>query len=127
MEDELIKVFTDKSLSWTWGEGALKSSFKYLLLNPRFTQDLPNRADSLGKRSRPYCHLFEAQSHMNNNLSKADKKVQHILDIWNDGQEVVSLHCVQSVIPVEAYTREACVVDAIGATSWMVCRLFVNM
>lgn len=41
-------------------------------------------------------------------------KVQHILDIWNDGQGVVSLHCFQSVIPVEAYTREACMVDAIG-------------
>ena len=27
---------------------------------------------------------------------------------------VVSLHCYQSVIPVEAYTREACMIDAIG-------------
>ncbi|XP_062569832.1 uncharacterized protein LOC134231892, partial [Saccostrea cucullata] len=132
MEDDLFKVFNDKSLSGTWREGALKSSFNYLLLDPRITQDLPNRADNLGeletfkifvgaifyigkgKRSRPYCHLFEAQSHMNNNLGKAGKKVQHILDIWNDGQGVVSLHCFQSVIPVEAYTREACMVDAIG-------------
>ncbi|XP_061171961.1 uncharacterized protein LOC133181485 [Saccostrea echinata] len=132
MEDDLIKVFNDKSLSSTWREGALKSSFNYLLLDPRITQDLPNRADNLGeletfkifvgaifyigkgKRSRPYCHLFEAQSHMNNNQGKAGSKVQHILDIWNDGQGVVSLHCFQSVIPVEAYTREACMVDAIG-------------
>ena len=27
---------------------------------------------------------------------------------------MVSLHCFQSVIPVEAYTREACMVDALG-------------
>lgn len=45
---------------------------------------------------------------------KAGKKVQHIIDIWKDGYGVVSLHCFQSVIPVEAYTREACMVDAIG-------------
>lgn len=48
---------------------------------------------------------------------KAGKKVQHIIDIWKDGFGVVSLHCFQSVIPVEAYTREACMVDAIGKWS----------
>ena len=36
------------------------------------------------------------------------------MDIWSDELGVVSLHCFQSVIPVEAYTREACMVDAIG-------------
>lgn len=41
-------------------------------------------------------------------------KVQQILDIWKEGLGVVSLHCFQSVIPVEAYTREACMVDAMG-------------
>ena len=42
------------------------------------------------------------------------KKVLHILDIWAGGMGVVSLHCFQNVIPVEAYTREACMMDAIG-------------
>lgn len=41
-------------------------------------------------------------------------KVQHILQVWGAGQGVVSLHCFQNVIPVEAYTREACMVEAIG-------------
>ena len=45
---------------------------------------------------------------------QASGKVQRILDIWSGGEGVVSLHCFQSVIPVEAYTREACMVDAIG-------------
>ena len=27
---------------------------------------------------------------------------------------MVSLHIFQSVIPVEAYTREACMIDALG-------------
>lgn len=48
MEDDLIKTFSDKSLSSTWREGTIKSSFNYLLLDSRVTQDLPNRADNLG-------------------------------------------------------------------------------
>jgi hypothetical protein len=40
--------------------------------------------------------------------------VQKILDIWSSSVGVVSLHCFQNVIPVEAYTREACMVDAVG-------------
>jgi hypothetical protein len=42
------------------------------------------------------------------------KKVEKIIEIWDSGMGVVSLHCFQSVIPVEAYTREACMIDAIG-------------
>ena len=41
-------------------------------------------------------------------------KVSKIVEIWSAGLGVVSLHCFQSVIPVEAYTREACMVDALG-------------
>lgn len=41
-------------------------------------------------------------------------KVLHILDVWSGGMGVVSLHCFQNVIPVEAYTREACMIDALG-------------
>lgn len=48
MEEDLIKTFSDKSLSSTWREGTIKSSFNYLLLDSRVTQDLPNRADNLG-------------------------------------------------------------------------------
>ena len=47
-------------------------------------------------------------------LQKLCSKVQHILQVWSAGQGVVSLHCFQNVIPVEAFTREACMVDAIG-------------
>ena len=41
-------------------------------------------------------------------------KIQQIRDIWAAGLGVVSLHIFQSVIPVEAYTREACMIDALG-------------
>lgn len=53
-------------------------------------------------------------------LQKLCSKVQHILQVWNAGHGVISLHCFQNVIAVEAYTREACMVDAIGkeTLSW---------
>lgn len=45
---------------------------------------------------------------------QACPKVRQILDIWASGHGVVSLHCFQHVVAVEAYTREACLVDALG-------------
>ncbi len=36
------------------------------------------------------------------------------MEIWRAGLGIVSLHCFQSVIPSEAYTREASMMDAIG-------------
>ncbi|KAL8563548.1 hypothetical protein ACOMHN_060864 [Nucella lapillus] len=116
----------------TWREGTVKSCFNYLLLDPRITRNLPLRAKSLsdtegfktflsavfyigkGKRSRPYCHLYEAISHQKSPKPKVSQKVEKILSIWSADLGVVSLHCYQNVIPVEAYTREACMVDAVG-------------
>ena len=42
------------------------------------------------------------------------KKIKKIVSVWNDKLGVVSLHCFQSVIPSEAYTREAAMIDALG-------------
>uniref|UniRef100_A0A670K0H2 Ankyrin repeat and LEM domain containing 1 n=1 Tax=Podarcis muralis TaxID=64176 RepID=A0A670K0H2_PODMU len=137
-EDEmaLSRPFDQPDKSRKWREGLLKSSFNYLLLDPRVTQNLPFRSQYIsraecfrtfisaifyvgkGKRSRPYCHLYEALTHYQQSRRKqgrqACSKVQHILEIWASGQGVISMHCFQNVIPVEAYTREACMVDAIG-------------
>ncbi|XP_059173818.1 uncharacterized protein LOC131954254 [Physella acuta] len=131
LEMKLIESF-NASTGHQWREGCAKSSFTYLLLDPRVTKNLPLRAKDMtdlevftifisaifyigkGKRSRPYSHLFEACSKLNKDTSRMGAKVQHILGIWRDGLGVVSLHCFQSVIPVEAYTREACMLEAIG-------------
>ena len=45
------------------------------------------------------------------------RKIQRIIDIWEENYGVVSLHCFHSVIPSEAYTREAAMLDAIGKSS----------
>ncbi|KAM9112229.1 ankyrin repeat and LEM domain-containing protein 1 [Pangshura tecta] len=131
-EMALSRQFDQPDKNRKWREGVLKSSFNYLLLDPRVTQNLPFRCHRLsqadcfqtfvsavfyvgkGKRSRPYSHLYQALTHYKGGKTQACPKVQHILDIWAGGQGVISVHCFQNAIPVEAYTREACLVDAIG-------------
>ncbi|XP_063472393.1 ankyrin repeat and LEM domain-containing protein 1 isoform X6 [Symphalangus syndactylus] len=131
-EDALAQQFERPDPARRWREGVVKSSFTYLLLDPRETQDLPARAFSLtpaerlqtfvraifyvgkGTRARPYVHLWEALGHHGRSRKQACPKVHQILDIWASGCGVVSLHCFQHMVAVEAYTREACIVEALG-------------
>ncbi|XP_074933175.1 ankyrin repeat and LEM domain-containing protein 1 [Phalacrocorax aristotelis] len=133
-QDELAlaRQFDRPDQSRHWREGLVKSSFNYLLLDPRTTQNLPLRSHHLspvecfrtfikaifyvgkGTRARPYCHLAEALSQHRAGTQKGCPKVQRILEIWASGQGVVSVHCFQSTVPAEAYTREGCLVEALG-------------
>ncbi|XP_068517675.1 ankyrin repeat and LEM domain-containing protein 1 isoform X2 [Anas acuta] len=109
-ERVLAQQFDRPDRSRHWREGLLKASFNYLLLDPRVTQDLPLRCHRLspaecfrtfvkavfyvgkGTRARPYCHLSEALSQYRAGTRK-------------------------SSVPAEAYTRESCVVEALGLQS----------
>ncbi|XP_047908411.2 LOW QUALITY PROTEIN: ankyrin repeat and LEM domain-containing protein 1 [Anser cygnoides] len=131
-ERVLAQQFDRPDRSRHWREGLLKASFNYLLLDPRVTQDLPLRCHRLspaecfrtfvkavfyvgkGTRARPYCHLSEALSQHRAGTRKGCPKVRRILEIWASGQGVISVHCFQSSVPAEAYTRESCVVEALG-------------
>lgn len=133
-EQALCQQFDQPDQNRKWREGIIKSSFNYLLLDPRVTKNLPFRSRTMtpqecfqtfvhaifyvgkGKRSRPYSHLYEALEYFKGDKTskKLCTKVQHILQVWKAEQGVVSLHCFQNVIPVEAFTREACMVEAIG-------------
>uniref|UniRef100_A0A3Q0S438 LEM domain-containing protein n=1 Tax=Amphilophus citrinellus TaxID=61819 RepID=A0A3Q0S438_AMPCI len=133
-EQALCQQFDQPDQNRKWREGIIKSSFNYLLLDPRVTKNLPFRSHTMtpkecfqtfiraifyvgkGKRSRPYSHLYEALEYYKGDKTskKLCPKVQHILQVWNAEQGVVSLHCFQNVIPVEAYTREACMVEVLG-------------
>lgn len=69
----------------------------------------------LGKRSRPYSHLYQALTLWKRDFKTSqDKKVQRILDIWTDKVGVICLHIFQNIIPAEAYTYEASMIDTIG-------------
>lgn len=133
LEEEVFKEFLMPNSSRKWREGTSKNSFNYLLLDPRMTKDLPRRTATLnltekwtsflttifyigkGKRSRPYAHLYEAYKiWKSNDYSKINNKIQRILDIWHENKGIVVLHVFQNTIPVEAYTREAVMIDALG-------------
>lgn len=132
LEEAVAKQFCNPDPSRKWREGINKSSFTYLLLDPRLTNNLPGRAESLkpkerweiflssvfyvgkGKRSRPYSHLYEAVNLWNKGqISSTSKKIQSIMDIWRSNSGVICLHIFQNIIPVEAYTREAAMISAL--------------
>ncbi|KAM9831450.1 uncharacterized protein ACB057_018735 [Neosynchiropus ocellatus] len=133
-EQALCQQFDQPDQNRKWREGIIKSSFNYLLLDPRVTNNLPFRSRTMtqqecfqtfvraifyvgkGKRSRPYSHLYEALEYFRGDKTskKLCRKVQHILQVWSTDHGVISLHCFQNVIPVEAYTREASMVEALG-------------
>ncbi|RLU16794.1 hypothetical protein DMN91_010862 [Ooceraea biroi] len=131
-ERQAFQAFASPDPTRRWRESTSKTSFTYLLLDPRVTQDLPNRCTGLaesetwsiflnaifyvgkGKRSRPFAHLYDAFNTWVGKPVSTNKKISRILDIWNSDHGVICLHVFQNVIPVEAYTREAVMIDAIG-------------
>lgn len=51
------------------------------------------------------------------NACAENQKLNRILSIWKEKKGVVCLHIFHSIIPVEAYTREAAIIDAIGLSN----------
>lgn len=138
LEETMVRDFDVPRPKGYWREGNVKGFFTYLLLDSRVTQNLPLRAHGLtlaermadfvkavfyigkGKRSRPFSHLSEALL-VRKGLDKPWKKnnadaekTRKILQIWDSRHGVVSLHVFQNTLAAEAYTREACMIDAIG-------------
>lgn len=132
IEKNIFKEFSLASPSRKWREGMSKTCFNYLLLDPRITRDLPSHVENLtkstvwttflsaifyvgkGTRNRPYSHLKDAFDAWVSNKNSDNAKIQHILNIWNAGYGIVCLHVFQNSIAVEAYTREAAMIDALG-------------
>ncbi|XP_033337308.2 uncharacterized protein LOC117226760 [Megalopta genalis] len=140
IEKTIFKEFCYVDPSRKWREGINKTCFNYLLLDPRITKDLPCRVETMtksaiwttflsavfyvgkGTRNRPYSHLKDAFEAWVSTENTENAKIQQILNIWNDGYGVVCLHVFQNVIPVEAYTREAAMIDALGIKKLRNCK-----
>lgn len=138
LETKMVNHFLENAHLKKWREGNSKTSFVYLLLDPRVTENLPIYHAQLtkpevwrkflssifyvgkGKRSRPYQHLYEAIKIYSNGSSQhatktsESKKVAKIIDIWKDNYGVICLHTFHNILPAEAFTREACLIEALG-------------
>lgn len=152
LETLMVNHFLERAhIRWTREEN-LKTSFIYLLIDPRISDNLPNHKDmdkrdvwakflssifyvGKGKRSRPYSHLFDAiklyslensalaerlKSRKNQvakgkqNTPQDNKKLNKIVDIWKSQMGIVCLHVFNNIMPCEAFSREAAIIEAIG-------------
>ena len=115
-------------------ETACKASFNYLLLDPGISSNLPmmvfheseqnlwirfiNSVFYIGKgsRSRPFQHLYEAIKTFRkaSSIKKLSEKISRIHKIWESGGGVVVVQVFQNTIAVEAFTREAAMIEAMG-------------
>ncbi|XP_017020121.1 ankyrin repeat and LEM domain-containing protein 1 [Drosophila kikkawai] len=109
--------------------------FNYLLLDPRVTNGLRQRARSIhqmdvwltflkaifyvgkGKASRPYVHLKKAQKFLNETHSitlAKDPKLALIVSIWRAERGILLLRAFRGISSKDAQTREAAIIDALG-------------
>ncbi|GAB0086600.1 uncharacterized protein DMENIID0001_006940 [Sergentomyia squamirostris] len=139
LELEMQKHFAQPGKNWR--EGHHKTSFIYLLLDPRIADNLPASVMSMkrdevwltflkaifyvgkGKSSRPYAHLYEAIQHFDTyyhhppadeTTKPISKKLRRIMEIWDSDNGVICLHVFHNILPAEAFTREAAVIDCLG-------------
>uniref|UniRef100_A0A182QTL7 LEM domain-containing protein n=1 Tax=Anopheles farauti TaxID=69004 RepID=A0A182QTL7_9DIPT len=68
--------------------------------------------ESMAHGLRQHCQVGKI---LNRKQMAADsEKLNRIIDIWCAGKGVVCLHVFHNIMPAEAYTREAAIIDAIG-------------
>ncbi|XP_070506582.1 ankyrin repeat and LEM domain-containing protein 1-like [Chironomus tepperi] len=149
LEERMVKHFSEKN-HLKWREGNSKTSFVYLLLDPRITSNMSIHQKQLskselwqkflnaifyvgkGKSVRPYSHLYDAIKIYSRNAELNDyqnydqhkfgkmtkmcesKKLKRIIEIWKENYGVVCLHIFHNIMPSEAYSREACIIEALG-------------
>ncbi|ESN90759.1 hypothetical protein HELRODRAFT_70669 [Helobdella robusta] len=133
LEQDMSRPFLNPGPSAKWRAGIKKSCFNYILVDPRVSKNIPKRVKVIGQKkaflifiesifyvgkgqkARPYEHFKEAANQRSKfNAKVTSKKVAKILEIWRSDRGVVSLCAFQNAIPVESFTREACMIEAIG-------------
>jgi hypothetical protein len=141
MEEEMAAPFNNISdevaatVKLLTRETACKASFNYLLLDPQVTRNLPRRVFSTddqalwaafvaavfyvgkGSRSRPFHHLYDAVKEKKTKKKPLSAKIAKIRGIWEAGSGVVVVQVFHNTIAVEAFTREAAIIDAVGCSN----------
>lgn len=53
--------------------------------------------------------------------------MKRIVDIWNDGYGIIFIHVFHNSLPVEAYCREAAMIEAVGMLTYKLLMLIGMM
>lgn len=101
--------------------------FCYLLIDPSMIPNLLNCSFCVfikaifyvgkGRRGRPLQHLIDAvkcRKLVKDVNYKCTNKLRRILDLWDQGHGVISLHINQNIHSAEAFVREGSMIDSIG-------------
>ncbi|CAK5066690.1 unnamed protein product [Meloidogyne enterolobii] len=106
-----------------------------LLLRNHFTQSTPKQeSENLsfrqfissifyvgkGKRSRPLQHLIHASKCRNfakTRPTQRTEKLKRILQLWDRGEGVISMHLFHNIHSAEAFIREGAMIEAIGTNN----------
>uniref|UniRef100_A0A182P5H4 LEM domain-containing protein n=1 Tax=Anopheles epiroticus TaxID=199890 RepID=A0A182P5H4_9DIPT len=67
-----------------------------------------------GNNRRKHCQSSSSKIQNRKQMAADSKKLNRIIDIWCAGKGVVCLHVFHNIMPAEAYTREASIIDAYG-------------
>lgn len=142
-ETKMVTGFQSADFVKNVRDDGLKKSFVYILIDPIVSENLPGNAKNFepleawkrfvqsifyvgkGTSSRPYSHLYDAikmyqqrgDGETNSQWSKKVKeteKLKRINEIWKGDKGVICLNVFHNLMGVEAYTREACIIEAIG-------------
>ncbi|EDW32111.1 GL10613 [Drosophila persimilis] len=131
-----LSKYAAHHIKWHRGQGNSDLQyFNYLLLDPRVTNKLANRAPGMhcidvwftflsaifyvgkGKGIRPFVHFLQAEKLLGtpDSIKQAkDPKLALILSIWEQKRGIVLIRGFRGISSADAQTREASMINALG-------------
>lgn len=131
-----LSKFVKRHSRWNYlHDQSKRIYFNYLLLDPRITNGLRQRAKRMhrldvwltflraifyvgkGKSSRPYVHLRQAEKQLQStdpHVLAKDPKLALIVHLWQQQRGVLLLRGFQGITSNDAHSREAAMIDALG-------------
>ncbi|XP_039449063.1 ankyrin repeat and LEM domain-containing protein 1 [Culex pipiens pallens] len=103
---DAMKLYQQKSCG-SGGEGQLRAPDEHAPLQVEDEQIIFQSEERIERVCR-------ASKILNRKQMADSEKLNRIIDVWRAGRGVSCLHVFHNIMPAEAYTREAAIIDALG-------------
>ncbi|XP_001870697.2 LOW QUALITY PROTEIN: ankyrin repeat and LEM domain-containing protein 1 [Culex quinquefasciatus] len=103
---DAMKLYQQKS-GGSGGEGQLRAPDEHAPLQVEDEQIIFQSEERIERVCR-------ASKILNRKQMADSEKLNRIIDVWRAGRGVSCLHVFHNIMPAEAYTREAAIIDALG-------------